>query len=104
MLSEIISFHDGKVVKDDFIDINKSLESQADNLYEDMFQVVFENGDNYAIDVGWYGEEVGSGSFKCYLVKNHDWDNPIKVEETRNPKEVVKIIESLNELRLEISR
>lgn len=100
MLSNVLSFPDGRVIKDDFIDIDKPLGIQEDDLYEDMFQVLF--NDNYAIDVGWYGEDIKSGCFKCYLLQNEDWENPVKVEETKDHREVSSIVIKLNEYRLKM--
>jgi hypothetical protein len=66
MLQDKLNCRGWNVIKDDFIDLNKSLSSQEDILYDDMFQMVYIKGD-YIIDVGWYGDSIETGCFHlCY--------------------------------------
>lgn len=44
-----------------------------ETLREDMLQVTFP--ENYILDVGWYGTMKG---FIIFIIKNNDWENPIK--------------------------
>ncbi|MEW9702965.1 hypothetical protein [Paenibacillus sp. SI8] len=53
-----------------------NLNEENDDLQEDMFLVVFPN--NYAIDVGWY---LGTQCFLVFVVKDYNWDEPIKKRE-----------------------
>ena len=94
MIASKLNLENWNIVKDDFIDLDKSLLSQKDLLYEDMFQVSHEKA-NYTIDIGWYGGDFNSGHFTCYLIKGIDWDNPIIRKETREIKDILPIIERL---------
>jgi hypothetical protein len=62
------------VVKDDFIDYNKPLNEQIDDLWEDMFQITSIDG-KYVLDLGWY-EDDNSGSFICKIIYSYDWESP----------------------------
>lgn len=102
MLSNKIKLKTDTIVKDDFIALSKSLDSQKELLYEDMFQAAVKlNNNSYVFDVGWYGD-FENGKFICFLIKDYDWDNPVKKASTRNPREVVSILDSFEEyLKLE---
>ncbi|MBH5317216.1 hypothetical protein I6N90_05255 [Paenibacillus sp. GSMTC-2017] len=39
---------------------------------EDIFQVIYIDGNNYTLDVGWYPT-----LFKVVAIKDYDWDNPV---------------------------
>lgn len=75
-------------------DINDKLENLYHNsLKEDLLQIEFDN--SYLIDVGWYPEFDKNGKFIILLVKNNDWDNPIKEIKTRDLKELDEIVRFL---------
>ncbi|GGG06043.1 hypothetical protein GCM10010912_58350 [Paenibacillus albidus] len=77
MIFEKISFYPGKITYEDFdIDINKPLDFEDDGLKEDMFKVQYP--DNFILDIGWYS---GVNKFNIYIIKDFDWDNPIKKTE-----------------------
>lgn len=69
-----IDFSPGQITFNDFnIDIYKPLDLDDDNLKEDMFKVSYPN--HYILDVGWYS---GVEKFIVFIIKDSDWDNPIK--------------------------
>ncbi len=43
---------------------------------ENLLQVVHQKS-NVVIDLGWYGDSV-NGSYKIYVIKNNNWDSPVK--------------------------
>ena len=69
---------------------DKSFDEQSENLLEDLVQVEYENG--YLIDIGWYPECDPNGSFKLYLIKDYNWDNPVKVKEVKNTDEIIRVV------------
>ena len=93
MLSKIINLKDIKIIKDDFIDLNLSLNKQRDSLYEDMFSAQLERL-NLNLDIGWYGD-FKNGNFIIFLIKNSDWDEPIIKIKTRNTKELINNLEAI---------
>lgn len=76
MLSKHIDFKNGIILKDDFIDINESLISQKDLLYEDMFLVDYPNL-GICLDIGWYNGSIKKGTFIVSLIKDEKWDQPL---------------------------
>lgn len=78
------------------------LEQQSELLYEDLLQISYKN--NYIIDAGWYPEFNKNGKFKIYIIKNGEWNNPIKEIECNDiyslkkyVNEFMKFIETLND-------
>ncbi len=73
-LERQVNIGKGKIIKDDFINIFKSIEMQNENLYEDMFQMVsFDQ--KFIMDIGWYdGEMLG---FHICIIENENWEKPI---------------------------
>ncbi|MES2589293.1 MAG: hypothetical protein V4622_09950 [Bacteroidota bacterium] len=102
MLSKKIKFNTGVIYKDDFIDIDKPLKNQVDNLYEDMFQLSFE--DKLAMDIGYYGVEDNK-FFKIYIIQNSHWDEPFYEKEIYDysllETEIRKAIEIFDKKALE---
>ncbi|WP_186578377.1 hypothetical protein [Aquibacillus kalidii] len=71
---ENVNFTPGQITYNDFfIDLNKPLDFIADGLKEDMFQVTYPK--NLILDIGWYS---GVEKFIIFIVKDDDWENPIK--------------------------
>ena len=69
------------------------------NLTEDLLQIEFDYS-NLTIDLGWYGEISSNiGEFKIYVIENEDWENPLKIENSKSQK---KITEKLEQILLEI--
>lgn len=68
-------------------------------LSEDLLQIHSESK-NITIDLRWYGDlSNNKGFFKIYVVKNQDWENPLKIEKSKSQKEIseklITIIESI---------
>lgn len=79
---------------DDFIvDNKKSLIEQIDNLKEDLLQIQIK--ENLLLDVGWYPSFNINGEFQIKLIKNNNWDIPIKQLHTND-------INTLTEMLVEI--
>lgn len=56
------------------------------NLTEDLLQIEFANL-HIIVDLGWYGEVVtNDGCFKIFVVKNRDWENPLRIEASKSQK------------------
>ena len=81
-ISDYFNFGSGKVRCYDFIDPKVSLSSQLDILREDMGWINYRDGE-YVIDYGWKPEFDINGEFIVYLIKDGDWDSPIKEMRTR---------------------
>lgn len=94
-----------RIAKNDFTtydpEVDFTEERNLYNLTEDLLQIEFDYT-NMIIDLGWY-EDVSSskGEFKIYVIKNRDWDNPIKIENSKSQK---IITEKLELILLEIRR
>lgn len=87
---EKISFYPGEITYNDFdIDINKPLDVEDDGLKEDMFKV--EYPDNIILDIGWYS---GINKFVVYIIKDFDWENPMKRTECDNLIDLFSITKS----------
>lgn len=67
-------------------DINKV---QDVELCDDLIQI---RRFNVIIDMGWTPELDREGSFKITVVKNEDWDNPIRQEETQDPFRAIGLL------------
>lgn len=73
MLSRI-DFTPGKITHDDFdLDSDSTLDEENDSLKEDMFQVLYPSG--YVLDIGWYS---GVRRFIIHVIKDFDWEHPVK--------------------------
>lgn len=85
-------FEPGKVVFDDMqIDENASLDSQIDNLKEDLYQVNYD--DKYIIDVGWFPSFSLNGHFRVVIIKDFDWESPIFQKKCRTFIELREFVE-----------
>jgi len=106
-LSDLVIGTIGVVRKDSFCSKETNilnLEIGVD-LIEDMFQVEFsfDSNQTFTIDVGWYGESIHEGHFICFIIKNEDWENPIKKDIVESPSQVfatinqyIKLLETRN--------
>lgn len=67
----------GKVVhwNADAINVLYPLDSQVDELQEDLVQVQYP--DSITLDVGWYPEFDPKGKFIVAVVRNQEWDSPL---------------------------
>lgn len=95
-LVDKINFGSGKIIRDKFIDLEKSICDQEMELTENMFQIEFED---YILDLGWSDEIDCSGNFKVFLVKDQNWEEPIKFFE---PKTIDNLLVSINKCLDEI--
>jgi hypothetical protein len=75
-------FGDASIRCYDFIDPKVSLSDQIDILREDMGWIEYNNGE-YVIDYGWKPDFDINGEFIVYLVKDGDWDFPVKEMRSR---------------------
>ncbi|MCR5771462.1 MAG: hypothetical protein K6G87_09560 [Butyrivibrio sp.] len=76
-------FYPGEVIYNNFhISSTKTMEEQWDNLHEDLIQVEYEGG--LILDIGWYPECDPTGRFIINLIKDYNWENPLKKIETKN--------------------
>ena len=102
-LSEEPAFNNWNIVKDDWITTDVPIDEQRAFFREDMFQATYElNANQIVIDLGWYGEDVDFGNFKCYVIKNANWDEPLFMLEDNNHIVIDNIAKSLAILIKEI--
>ncbi|SHF34218.1 hypothetical protein SAMN05444377_10710 [Flavobacterium fontis] len=91
------------VLKNDFTDLNLTLENQFKNslLYEDMFLAKYIFEDVY-IDIGWISHDNSfeNGFFKIIVFKDDFYNKPIFILKTKNyvglikgMKKAIKLIE-----------
>ncbi|MCY9663382.1 hypothetical protein P5G65_36380 [Paenibacillus chondroitinus] len=60
--------------------------------FEDLLQ--FTNSKfNLVLDLGWYPNSDKNGTYKLFLIKNYNWENPLEYFESRNTKAIVEKIE-----------
>lgn len=99
---EKIQFESGKVVYDDMkINPNKSLESQVDNLKEDLLQVNYD--DKFIVDIGWFPSFSQDGHFRVVVIENFNWERPIFQKTCRTPVELKDCFEeAINIVRLRL--
>lgn len=89
---DIIQFAPGIVVYDDMkIDPKKSLESQIDNLKEDLFQVNYI--DKFIVDVGWFPSFSIDGHFRVVAIEDYNWESPIFQKTCRTLVELDEYLE-----------
>ena len=86
-----------KIAKNDFTtydpEIDYTEERNLYNLTEDLLQIQFDYS-NLTIDLGWYGEiSSNKGEFKIYVIENEDWDNPLKIENSKSQKIITEKLE-----------
>ncbi|MBD5135691.1 MAG: hypothetical protein HDT39_06990 [Lachnospiraceae bacterium] len=81
----------GKITYNEFnIDFSVPYSEQVEELLEDLIQIEYKNG--YLIDLGWYPEFNPQGKFIVQVIKNYDWENPIFMEQSRDKKQLEKIL------------
>ena len=91
---------DAVILLNDFIDINKRIDEQIWSLKEDLLQLGFYNK-KIIIDVGWTNEFELNGCFKILVIKDLDWDNPLK---TQNVDDVGALIALINDVANHITQ
>ena len=78
-ISNMIASYGWTITYDVFnINFNIPFSKQLNELNEDLLQAL--NG-NYIIDIGWYPEMNPQGKIITLLIKNSNWNNPIKTFE-----------------------
>ena len=91
VLMEKIDLKLGKITYNEFkIDFGKPFSEQIEALTEDLVQIEYENG--YLIDLGWYPEYDSYGELIVQVIKHYDWESPIYKEQSRDEKQLKKIL------------
>ncbi len=88
-----INIKSGKILYNDLNILNKSLSKQIFSLKEDLLQIEYPDG--YLIDVGWYPEFDITGHFKIMLIKDFNWDQPVKDITCKDLVELIKNIQKI---------
>ena len=88
---------DCRIIKNDFTTYDPEKEFDEDfslnSLTEDLLQLEFKNKD-IVVDLGWYGDSgKNQGTFKIYVIKGSDWENQIKVHESKHQKIITQQLE-----------
>lgn len=73
-------------------DIEKHGESDLFELNEDLLRLYNEKA-NLMIDLGWYPAYDVDGNYVLELIKNFEWDRPLKRVVSKSKKEIVSDIE-----------
>ncbi len=83
MRCEQIPWESGEVVFWDlsFLDPQRPLTDQVEDLKEDLAQVKYARG--VLLDIGWYPEFSSEGAFVVRVVRETDWDQPLFLEKHR---------------------
>ncbi len=85
-------FYPGKIEYNNFnIDFNRNLETQIDELNEDLVQVIYPQG--YLLDIGWYPELDINGKIIIQLIKDYEWEYPKFVWEVYDEEKLIEVIE-----------
>ena len=85
-------FYPGKIGYNNFnIDFNRNLETQIDELNEDLVQVIYPQG--YLLDIGWYPELDINGKIIIQLIKDYEWEYPKFVWEVYDEEKLIEVIE-----------
>jgi hypothetical protein len=81
------------------VEFNNFYECEPDNCYdfdayfvEDLLQFT-NNKFNLVLDLGWYPNSDKNGTYKLFLIKNYNWENPLEYFESRDTKAIVDKIE-----------
>jgi hypothetical protein len=90
-----------KVIQNYFMTYNPlteySEEKSLNNLTEDISQFELKKN-NVIIDLGWYGDfETNDGFFRIRVIRDSNWDNPIKDFKSGNQKEIKVQLEKILE-------
>lgn len=75
----------GIITYDDFstLDISLGITGNIDNLKEDLLQIEYPNS-NLILDLGWYPSFDEKGTFSLSIIKDFDWEKPIKIEKCKS--------------------
>ncbi|MEM0577290.1 hypothetical protein [Flavobacterium polysaccharolyticum] len=98
-IQQLIVPKDCQVIKNDFTTYDPETEySEKRSLYnlaEDLLQIEFRNS-NIVVDLGWYGDfETNDGCFKIIVLKNDDWDSPLRIETSKSQRIITEKLEQI---------
>lgn len=99
LLNEKLNIEGVRITFNNFDDISpdKPLSEQLDVLKEDLLQL--EIGEDYLIDVGYYPEFSLDGEFKVFIIRDHDWAEPLRVKSCKTTELLIEYIqEVINEI------
>ncbi len=87
------------VVKNEFSTYNPQTEFSEEvsltDLTEDLLQFSFNNG-ALVVDLGWYGDyKTNEGFYRLVVIKNTDWDNPLRQETSKSQVEITKQLDAI---------
>ncbi|KIA97672.1 hypothetical protein OA93_11770 [Flavobacterium sp. KMS] len=90
---------DCKIIENKFYTYDPELEYAEENnlfyLCEDLLQIKLERLD-LIVDLGWYGNvSKNNGIFKIYIIKNENWEHPVKIEASKSQKEITRKLEEI---------
>lgn len=101
-----INYKKGKVRILSDIDLSEPINNQIDMLTQDIAQITYSN--NYTVDIGWYPIDMEITTytfFKIYVIRNYNWENPVKeiVEYTTEglKKSLISEIEHVSKLNID---
>lgn len=77
-IKKYLDVGDAKVNVFDFVRPGIDLKNQINILREDMGWLEYQNG-KFVVDFGWKPEFSINGEFIVYVIKDQDWDSPLKV-------------------------
>lgn len=96
-LIDVVDFKSGVIEFDKFIDISVPICSQESMLTEDMFQVHYSETSTL-IDIGWTPEIDCTGKFKIYLIKDENWNQPVKSFSTNTLQRLIEVTQQYVQL------
>lgn len=70
----------GIFIYDNFsaLDVSSGIKGNIEHLKEDLLQIEYHN--NLILDLGWYPSFNKKGAFSISIIKDFDWENPIKIQ------------------------
>lgn len=91
--------NDCQIIKNSFTTYDPetaySEERSRCNLSEDLLQIEFASL-NIIVDLGWYGDfETNDGYFKIFVIKNSDWENPLRIEISKSQSIITEKLEQI---------
>ena len=89
-----------KIEFNTFSEYDLSIHGNLDcyELNEDLLQLVNEKA-NLVIDLGWYPSFDENGEYILLLIKNYQWDSPLKKMVSKSKKEIIDYIEQWVDLQ-----
>ena len=78
------------------LDFTRAIDHQIDRLKEDLLQIEFPR--EILLDLGWYPSVDLEGGFQLRIVKSHNWDEPLYIDDFSNPADLEPKVLSAVEL------